>query len=350
MRSLTKLAAMPLALLLAAGGPPPKPAAPAAPDAPPPLAVAMPSAPARDAVRKLLLLPYATATATALAEPAWDGTLGALQALQSAHQADLALVRGTILAAGCRTQIFEKVDWTALDRDRYLPGATGDCGAGAYVSATILAWDRDKLPGTPAWGDFWDVAKHPGRRGLHRAARGNLEIALLADGVGAGDVYRALRTAEGVDRAFRKLDQLKPYIEWWDQPAQPAQLLDSAKVLLTTAPAAGLQAGPKLHLGTSFAGSLTEVTSWARLAGAPHPEAARAAIELATDGARQADFAHVTGQGPATKLGLALLPAAPRAASPSLPANQKDGLAIDEGFWLDNGEKLEARFAAWVGK
>ena len=48
-----------------------------------------------------------------------------------------------------------------------------------------------------------------------RRVRGNLEFALIADGVAPGDVYKVLATSEGVDRAFRKLDQLKPYIVWW---------------------------------------------------------------------------------------------------------------------------------------
>ena len=74
---------------------------------------------------------------------------------------------------------------------------------------------QGQIPGHPGWADFWDVAKYPGKRGLRRSAETNLEFALLADGVAPGDVYKTLRTSEGVDRAFRKLDQLKPYIVWW---------------------------------------------------------------------------------------------------------------------------------------
>ena len=54
---------------------------------------------------------------------------------------------------------------------------------GATVFSTVLAWDKDKFHGSPSWGDFWDVAKLPGKRGLRRGVVGNLEIALLADGV-----------------------------------------------------------------------------------------------------------------------------------------------------------------------
>jgi putative spermidine/putrescine transport system substrate-binding protein len=339
---------LPLSLSLLAAAPAPRPVGAADADAPQAVGAALAPGAARDAALRLLQ-PYAKATGTALGEPAWDGSLDALRKLQAAHQVDLALVDGPTLEAGCRAHVLDRLDWSALGRDRFLPQAATECGAGAWLAATVLAWDRDKVPGAPGWADFWDVAQHPGRRGLRRGARGNLEIALMADGIGAGDVYRTLRTAEGVDRAFRKLDQLKPYIVWWDQPSQPAQLLASAKVLLTSAPAASLPAGPKSHLGVQWTGGLQEVASWAQPAGG-HARGAAAAILVATDAARQAGFARETGLGPSTRGAFALLPLAARADSPAAPANLQAGLAMDEGFWADAGDKLEARFAAWVGK
>ena len=313
------------------------------------MAAAIPTGPAKDAVRKTLLLPYAKATATELGDPPWDGSVAALGALQAGHLADLVLLDGHTLAVACRAQTVDRLDWSALGRDRFLPAAASDCGGGAYICATVLAWDTGKFPGVPGWADFWDIAKHPGRRGLRRSARGNLEIALLADGVSPGDVYRTLRSSDGVDRAFRKLDQLKPYVIWWDQAAQPAQLLASAKVLLTSAPVAALPSGSASHVGVQWSGSLSEAASWARPAGTAHPSGAMAAILVASDPARQVEFSRATGLGPAVRNALALLPRDARVQNPSLPANLQAGLDLDEAFWLD-GDKLEARFSAWLGK
>ncbi len=356
MHHLPKLVLLCLSLTSVAGAPPVKPAsataaAPAqsADDAPQPVAVALAPGAIKDAVRKTLLLPYAKATATELGDPAWDGSPAGLSMLQAAHAADLALLDGHTLAVACQAHTVERIDWPVLGREGFLPSAASDCGAGAYVSATVLAWDTEKFSGMPSWGDFWDIAKHPGRRGLRRTARGNLEIALLADGVSAGDVYRTLRSSDGVDRAFRKLDQLKPYVIWWDQAAQPAQLLASAKVLLTSALATALPSGSKAHVGVQWSGSLNEAESWARPANAAHSAGALAAIMVASDPARQVEFSRATGLGPAVSSALALLPHDARAQNPSLPANLQAGLAIDEGFWLDS-DKLEARFAAWLGK
>ena len=57
----------------------------------------------------------------------------------------------------------------------------------------------------------------------------------MADGVAPGDVYKTLASGDGVDRAFRKLDQLRPYIVWWETSADAAKILGSGEVLMTSA-------------------------------------------------------------------------------------------------------------------
>ena len=57
--------------------------------------------------------------------------------------------------------------------------------------------------------DFFDLGKFPGKRGMRKGAKANLEMALMADGVPAAEVYTVLGTDEGVDRAFAKLDTSK---------------------------------------------------------------------------------------------------------------------------------------------
>ena len=311
---------------------------------------AVPPGPLHDTLWKLLLKPYAEATQTLVADPAWSGdTLDQLKTLAP----DLALVDGELLVAGCRAGIFRKLDWGHLNRDHYVAQATSDCGAGAYLAATALAWDREKFSTPPSWADFWDVARHPGRRGLQRTARGTLEIALLADGVSAGDIYKTLRTPDGLDRAFRKLDQLKPFIQWWDQASQPGQWLAAGKVLLTSAPAASLPAAANAahkQLAVQWGGSITSATSFAMPQNAPNPAVAAIALSVASDPVRQALFAEATNLGPAVRDAVDLLPLAAQTQNVSAPENLSRALAVDEGFWVDNRAKLEARFLAWVAK
>ena len=108
------------------------------------------------------------------------------------------LIDGQTLLAGCASGALRKLDWSAIGgRDRLLPQAGTECGQGAVLRGMVLAWSRDKFSGAPNWADFWDVAKVPGKRGLWRGARGNLEFALIADGVAPSDVYATLRDKPG---------------------------------------------------------------------------------------------------------------------------------------------------------
>jgi putative spermidine/putrescine transport system substrate-binding protein len=335
--------------------PAPKPAPSAAAsteagEAPVALVAAVPAGPLHDAVRRLLLKPYADTTGTALADPAWDGT--SLDKLPT-PKPDLVLMADAQLQPACHAGTVVKLDWQHLNRDRYVPQAASDCGAGAYLTATALAWDKDKISPAPTWGDFWDVARHPGRRALQHSARGTLEIALLADGVAPNDVYRTLRAADGLDRAFRKLDQLKPYMQWWDQAGQPAQWLASGKVLFTSAPAASIPPAAAVshhHLAVQWTASLLEAVSWAIPQGAAHPTVAASAIQIAGDAARQSDLSQAAFVGPAVRDAVDLLPGAVRALVPSVPANLAGALTVDQAFWAENGDKLEQRFAAWLQK
>ena len=146
---------------------------------------------------------------------------------------DLVEVESPELARGCDEGLFETIDPAILGKaDDYVPGAVTNCGVGFFVWSTVLAYNADKLKTAPtSWADFWDTQKFPGKRGLRKGAKYTLEFALMADGVAPKEVYKVLATDEGVDRAFKKLDQLKPHIQWWEAGAQPPQYLASGDVV-----------------------------------------------------------------------------------------------------------------------
>lgn len=69
----------------------------------------------------------------------------------------------------------------------------------------------------------------PGTRALRNDPTTVLEAALLADGVARDKLYPL-----DVDRAFRKLEEIKPHVTvWWTSGGQSAQLLHDGEVDMT---------------------------------------------------------------------------------------------------------------------
>ncbi|WP_187172480.1 extracellular solute-binding protein, partial [Enterococcus faecium] len=122
------------------------------------------------------------------------------------------------------------------------------------------------------WADFWDVKTFPGKRGMRKGARYNLEFALMADGVPVKDVYKVLATKDGQNRAFKKLDQLKPNIQWWEAGAQPPQFLVAGDVVMSTAFNGRIDAAQRegKNLKVVWNGSIYDLDYWAIPKGSPN--------------------------------------------------------------------------------
>ena len=168
----------------------------------------------QDAQREVYFKPF-MATGTKMAEESWDGGVGTLRAkIQGGNNNwDVVQVESDELLLGCEEGLYEKLDWAKLGgKDKYLPDAVNDCGVGAIVYSFILAYDGDKIKSdTPKnWADFWNAAEVAGQA---RAAQGPEDDARdRADGRrrrACRTSTRRSRTDAGVERAFKKLDQMK---------------------------------------------------------------------------------------------------------------------------------------------
>jgi len=296
---------------------------------------------------------FTAITGTPVQQQNWEGGIDTLrtQAKATDDAWDLVLVDPDELSTGCSEGLFEKLDWSTIGgKDHYMPQAVSDCGLGAVIVNNVLAWDKDKLPVAPSWSDFWDVAKYPGKRGLRKGVRGNLEFALMADGVAPADVYKTLSTADGVERAFRKLDQLKPYIQWWSTESEAAHILASRDVLMTSAPSgqiATMAEHEHKNFGLQFAGSLWELQSWTIMKGSPSLRMAQQFLYFTGMPAVELRLLQRSGDAaPAKGLSDGLSPEL-AAVSPANPVNLAAGLRVDAAFWHDNLPKLRQRFDGW---
>jgi putative spermidine/putrescine transport system substrate-binding protein len=312
----------------------------------------------QDAQKIIFFKPYQEEMGVRLVEDSWNGGIGTLRAkAEGASVWDVVQVEADELVLGCEEGIFEPLDWGMLGgEDKFLPSAVHDCGAGAIVWATVLAYDGAKFGdnGPKSWADFFDTQKFPGKRALRRGPRQALEFALLGDGVPQDQVYAALATEEGVDRAFNKLESIKGDLVWWEAGAQPPQLLASGEVVMTSV-YNGRITGANKNEGKDFripweAGFIYQVDSWVILANSPMKDEAQQLIAFLTEPERQALLPEYIAYGPTRKDAMPLVDPKYLADIPTADDNIEAGLAFDIEFWVDRIEQLNERFNAWVAQ
>lgn len=243
--------------------------------------------------------------------------------------------------------------------DDFLPGAVTECFVATIVFTTLYAYDESKVTGTApsTIADFFDTATYPGKRGMRKGAKVNLEMALMADGVPAADVYALLETPEGVDRAFAKLDTIKNDVVWWSAGAQPPQLLADGEVVMTTGYngrffAANVSEGKPFK--QVFDGQVYEYDGYAIPKGAPNMEAAKQFLAFSTTTQALADQAKWISYGPARKSSgpfVGLFMDGKTEMGPYMPTsaeNLTNALPSSYEFWVDRDTELNERFNAWL--
>src|SRR5690606_11206724 len=211
--------------------------------------------------------PFAKATDNRILAGEYNGEMAKVKAMVDTNSVswNLVEVESPELSRGCDEGMFEELDAAQFgNAEDFVPGALQPCGVGFFVWSTVLAYNADKLKSAPTgWADFWDVNKFPGKRGLRKGAKYTLEFALMADGVAPKDVYKVLATKEGQDRAFKKLDELKPSIQWWEAGAQPPQYLVSGDVVMSSAYNGRIAAVQgESNLQVVWSGGIYDFDSW----------------------------------------------------------------------------------------
>ena len=139
------------------------------------------------AQKKAYFEPFEKAGGSKITAVEYNGEQAKIKAMVEAKKVtwDVVEVESPDLSRGCDEGLFEKLDWKKIgNKADFQKAAVHACGVGAFVWSTVMAYDGDKLKKAPTtWADFWDVKKFPGKRGMRKGARYNLEFALMADGV-----------------------------------------------------------------------------------------------------------------------------------------------------------------------
>jgi putative spermidine/putrescine transport system substrate-binding protein len=244
-------------------------------------------------------------------------------------------------------------DGTLPTKD-FIQGTLSGCFIPEIVYATLFAYNEDAFPNEKpkTIKDVFDLKKFPGKRSLQKIPAGNLEWALVADGVPIDKVYDVLSTDEGVERAFAKLDTIKDHVVWWSEGAQPPQLLADKEVVIATGYNGRFyNAAVNEHqpIKIIWDGQLFELDGWVVPKG-KLTENVKKYLHFATDTQRLADQAKYISYGPARNSSNALVPASMQPHMPTNPSNFETPIKKNAEWWADNGDSMSERFNAWLAR
>ena len=282
----------------------------------------------------------------------------ALKAMQVAGKVtwDVAELDPVAYATASLSGWLAPLDWAAIDPDNNLPdNARLPDAAVAATFSTIMAVRTDKLPDgkqMTSWADFWDVDTFPGGRALQNQPIDNLEFALIADGVAPADVYTVLATPEGQDRAFAKLDEIKPHVTaWWTAGAQPVQLLSDGEVAYTSAWNGRITklAGEGVPVEINWNGGGIKASYVAIVKGSEKVEEGQKYISyMLTNAERAAQFASMVPYPGLVKGLYDHIPAEMGTSMPTHPDNVANQFVTDAVFWGKNLGPLKERWEDWI--
>ncbi len=308
----------------------------------------------QDSARETLFKGYQDATGTTVVDDVYNGEMAKIYGMVETGNVtyDAIMVEAPELVRGCEDGVFAKIDYSVIDRAKFIDGATTECGVGGTGWGAALFYDKTAHPDGPdTIADFWDTEKFPGKRAMRTGPKMTLEAALMADGVSKDEVYDVLSTDEGVDRAFAKLDEIKDDLIWWKSGAQPLQLVgsgggDYAFAYTGRVINANAEGG---NYALEWDTLLYSIDYWAVVEGSPNKEEAMKLIDFITNADELRKQAAIWPISPANKE--VNEDPAIQEANPGMVLNHSDeGLFISTEFWIEHGDELEARFTAWAAQ
>ena len=232
-----------------------------------------------------------------------------------------------------------------------MAGSCGRWGVLYVIGGQMLCWNpalyKDRQP--KGWADFWDLERFPGRRAVANTGSpwATLMLALMADGVEPAKLFPL-----DLDRAFRKLDQIKPHVDvWWHTGDQSKTMWRDSEIAMSMM-WSGVAYEAKhsgIPLDWTFNQAIADFGAWCILKGAPHPNAARAFINFyMANPENHARFAHEIGYATPNKASSGLMPADEKKELVTTADEMSNIISVDANWLAANRTKALDRWTAWV--
>ncbi|MEM7223803.1 MAG: ABC transporter substrate-binding protein [Pseudomonadota bacterium] len=251
-------------------------------------------------------------------------------------------------------------DGTAARKD-FLSGSFLDCGVVHLVYSTVLAYDDRAFPGDKpqSVADFFDIERFPGKRALRRQPIALLEWALLSYGVPISQLYDLLSTERGLTLAFRRLDQIRDHIVWWESGSEPVEFLKRGEVVM----ASGFngrffnaRVNDGIPITVIWDGQLLDSSVWAIAKTSQHQDLARDFIRFATRAENMAALAGLIPYGPMRRSAMRRIGLHAHSNVPMLhhmptsPGNLDRAIRSDSQWYAHTEAIRQRRFEAWLAR
>lgn len=306
----------------------------------------------QESQRKAYFEPFARQYGVTVREETWSGDLAKLKAMVESGNVtwDVVDVEAHMVLLGARDNLLEPIDYSLTPRNELLPQAIHKYGVANCFWSTILAYNTHEYkpdrPRPKDWADFWNVAAYPGPRALRRDPVANLEFALLADGVPKENLYPI-----DVDRAFRSLDKIKDHVTvWWEAGEQPAQLLGSGEVVLSSAWNGRIYNAQQDNKpeAVEWEGGIISSDWWVIPRGSKNAAVAQEFIAFATSAGPQSTYPSYIPYGPVNTEAIKDVAADKLKDLPTSPENLSKQVFIDNQWWFDNKDTVMEKWNTWL--
>ncbi len=311
-----------------------------------------------------IIRPYEERTGSDLEVLDYDGGLEEIrkQALSYNVKWDVVDLESADAIRGCREGLLVVIDRDSLapspegvpPGEDFIDGGLQEYGVGSVLWSTVIAFDRsafERGEEPERLEDFFDINGIPGRRGLRRTPKGNLEWALMADGIPPGEVYKVLGTERGLDRAFRVLSHIKPYVAWWTTGSEAVRMLRKGRVRMAAVYSgrvweANVNRGA--DLGILWDHQTWNIDLWGIVKHTEHLAEAKRFVRFATSTESLARQASHIPYGPVRRSSQGLVAAEMRPYLPTTPEHMAGSLQIDSAWWAEHFDRINERFRRWL--
>ena len=251
------------------------------------------------------------------------------------------------LVKGEEDGYWEPIDTNIVDTSGIFPGGVREHAVGLEIIGGGIAWNNDRTPGDqhPSdWVGFFDATKYPGRRGVRNRAFETLEYATLSLGVPPDQVYPI-----DVDRAFKRLEELKPAISHFIKATHNTiKFLQTDETDFTYTYNGRTYSARKggIPIGFSYETNLILVDYLSVLNGTKNKDASMQLLDFILRADRQAEMSNLMAYAPVKLAALPMVDPGVKEFFPNL--DNPRNLTVSPDWWGANAEEVEKRYKEWM--